>query len=71
LSFVGFEGYSQSVTVQGGKSTQLDLKWRNLWQLDEVVVSAGKKPQKNGGSSNSKRYKTKEIEQFSSFNLGN
>jgi hypothetical protein len=23
-----------------------------------------------GGSSNSKRYKTKEIEQFSSFNLG-
>jgi hypothetical protein len=23
VAFVGFEGYSQSVTVQGGKSTQL------------------------------------------------
>ena len=72
LSFVGFEGYSQSVTVQGGKSTQLDLRMEESFgQLDEVVVSAGKKPQKlTEVPATVNVIKTKEIEQFSSFNLG-
>jgi hypothetical protein len=44
LSFVGFEGYSQSVTVQGGRVYTIGSKIESFGQLDEVVVSAGKKP---------------------------
>ena len=72
LSFVGFEDFTQSVTIQAGKGTQLNLKMEESFgQLDEVVVSAGKKPQKlTEVPATVNVIKTKEIEQFSSFNLG-
>ena len=72
MSFVGFEDFTQSVTIQAGKGTQLNLKMEESFgQLDEVVVSAGKKPQKlTEVPATVNVIKTKEIEQFSSFNLG-
>lgn len=72
LSFVGFESLSQSVAVQGGKASQLNLKMQESFgQLDEVVISANKKPQKiTDVPATVNIIKTKEIEQFSSFNLG-
>lgn len=72
LSFVGFEGFSQSVTIQNGKAAQLSLKMKESYgQLDEVVISANKKAQKlTDVPATVNIIKTKEIEQFSSFNLG-
>lgn len=72
LSFVGFKSFTQSVTVQGGKATLLNLEMQESFgQLDEVVVSANKKPQKlTEVPATVNIIKTKEIEQFSSFNLG-
>jgi iron complex outermembrane receptor protein len=72
FSFVGFEGTTQSVTIESGKANMLNIIMvESYGQLDEVVVSVNKKPQKlTDVPATVVIIKTKEIEQFSSFNLG-
>lgn len=72
VSYIGFEDYSESVHVTAGEKTEVRaIIKESTGQLDEVIVSVNKKPQKiTEVPATVDIIKAAEISEFSSFNVG-
>ncbi|MCL9809226.1 TonB-dependent receptor [Flavobacterium luminosum] len=72
VTFVGYGSSIQTVKVESGKSTTVEISLKSsVNELDEITVSANKKAQKiTDVPATINIIKAKDIEQFSSFNLG-
>ena len=72
ISYIGYKTINQDVLVTSGKQTQLNLKLdESNSVLDEVIITAGKKPQKITDVPATVNVITaRDIEEFPSFNIG-
>jgi len=72
VSFVGFESVTKTVAVQNGKKTQLNISLKEASSvLDEVILTANKKPQKiTEVPATVNVISAKDIQDFPSFNIG-
>ncbi len=72
VSYVGYENFSENVSVTADKTTTVRVSLKETTgQLDEVIVSLNKKPQKiTEVPATVDIIKAAEISEFSSFNVG-
>ena len=72
VSFVGFESVTKTVAIQKGKKTQLNISLKEASSvLDEVILTANKKPQKiTEVPATVNVISAKDIQDFPSFNIG-
>lgn len=72
ISYIGFDPVTQTISVSAGQTTTVNVTLKESQNiLDQVIVTAGKKPQKNTDVPATVSVITsQEIEQFPSFNIG-
>ena len=72
FSFLGLQSITQRVSVEAGKVTKVDISLNSSDNiLNEVVVTAGKKPQKiTDVPATVNVIRAQDIQEFASFNIG-